>query len=69
MISQWEDREPLPESGPCEAVIALLQECLDGEFPWERAEVLSLPVFPELPAADRDEVSRAVRETVLELSN
>ncbi|GIW84367.1 MAG: hypothetical protein KatS3mg107_0027 [Gemmataceae bacterium] len=43
MISQWEDREPLPESGPCEAVIALLQECLDGEFPWERAEVLSLP--------------------------
>jgi hypothetical protein len=43
MISRWQDREPLPESAPCDAVIALLQECLDGDFPWEKAEVLSLP--------------------------
>jgi hypothetical protein len=43
MMNRWQDREPLPASSPCEEVIALLQKCLDGEFPWDRAEALSLP--------------------------
>lgn len=43
MMSQRQDREPLPASVPCEDVIALLQKCLDGDLPWERAETLSLP--------------------------
>lgn len=42
-----------------------------GDFPEaEKAasEVLSLPVFPELSQADRDQVAKAVRESVAELS-
>ncbi len=43
----------------------------EGDFPESETaakNVLSLPVFPELTAADRGEVSRAVREAVTELS-
>lgn len=44
----------------------------EGDFPEaERAaaEVLSLPVFPELGADDREKVARAVKATVMELSD
>jgi hypothetical protein len=42
MSNRWREGRPVPENGPCDDVIALLQDGLDGVLPWEQAEARSL---------------------------